>query len=184
MLHLQIFRQFIEERLNMLNTGKGFSDEFEMEAVRFQEKVNNSNSRLRHQYAQISSSVKKEGGAIVKAVKSKANPAMKSAVKSVREGGRGLQHKSKSAYREMRSKMKPSASGSNLEQHHHRGASSPASSSGSSNSPGLRHGRPLPGAAHTSSAPSSPVLKTRAMSVRPSLHFNTGLLFSIKEAFA
>ena len=34
MLQLQIFRQFIEERLQMLNTGKGFTDEFEMEAIR------------------------------------------------------------------------------------------------------------------------------------------------------
>ena len=31
----------------------------------------NNNSKLRTQYAQISSSVKKEGGALVKAVKSK-----------------------------------------------------------------------------------------------------------------
>ena len=71
MLQLQIFRQFIEERLNMLNSGKGFSDEFEMEAVRFQERMN-QNSKLKTGVAQISSSVKKEGGAIVKAVKSKA----------------------------------------------------------------------------------------------------------------
>ena len=41
---------------------------------RFQERVNN-NSKLRTQYAQISSSVKKEGGAIVKAVKSKVSGA-------------------------------------------------------------------------------------------------------------
>ena len=55
----------------MLNSGKGFSDEFEMEAVRFQERMN-QNSKLKTGVAQISSSVKKEGGAIVKAVKSKA----------------------------------------------------------------------------------------------------------------
>ena len=34
MLQLQIFRQFVEERLHMLNTGEGFTDEFEMEAIR------------------------------------------------------------------------------------------------------------------------------------------------------
>ena len=39
---------------------------------------------------------------------------MRSAVKSVREGGKGLQHRGKSAYREIRSKMKNSAS--NLDQ--------------------------------------------------------------------
>ena len=32
LLHLQIFQQFIEERLFQLNSGEGFSDEFEMEA--------------------------------------------------------------------------------------------------------------------------------------------------------
>eukprot|EP00095_Tigriopus_kingsejongensis_P000559 maker-scaffold776_size99073-snap-gene-0.15 protein:Tk00559 transcript:maker-scaffold776_size99073-snap-gene-0.15-mRNA-1 annotation:"denn domain-containing protein 1a" len=135
MLQLQIFRQFIEERLEMLNSGRGFSDEFEDEVIRFQESQNN-NSKFKQQYAQISSSVKKEGGALVKAVRSKANPAVKSAVKSVKHGGRGLSTKSKSAYREMRSKMK--ASGSNLD------------GSGSS---------------HPSSAPSSPVLGQRQLSI-------------------
>ena len=32
MLQLQIFEQFINERLDMLNAGEGFQDEFEMEA--------------------------------------------------------------------------------------------------------------------------------------------------------
>ena len=36
MLQLQIFRQFCEERLAMLNDRRGISDEFEMEVVRFQ----------------------------------------------------------------------------------------------------------------------------------------------------
>ena len=70
MLGLQIFRQFVEERLQMLNDGKGFTDEFENEAVRFQEKVSH-NSKLRTQVNNLGTSVKKEGGAIVKAVKSK-----------------------------------------------------------------------------------------------------------------
>lgn len=38
MLELQIFQQFIEERLEMLNTGLGFSDEFELETSRYHEK--------------------------------------------------------------------------------------------------------------------------------------------------
>lgn len=37
-LELQIFQQFIEERLEMLNTGLGFSDEFELETLRHLEK--------------------------------------------------------------------------------------------------------------------------------------------------
>lgn len=38
MLELQIFQQFIEERLEMLNTGLGFSDEFELDVIRYHEK--------------------------------------------------------------------------------------------------------------------------------------------------
>lgn len=38
MMELQIFQQFIEERLEMLNTGLGFSDEFELETLRHHEK--------------------------------------------------------------------------------------------------------------------------------------------------
>lgn len=38
MLKLQIFQQFIEERLEMLNTGLGFSDEFELETLRHLER--------------------------------------------------------------------------------------------------------------------------------------------------
>lgn len=37
MMELQIFQQFIEERLDMLNTGLGFSDEFELETLRYSE---------------------------------------------------------------------------------------------------------------------------------------------------
>ena len=37
MLQLQIFRQFIDERLELLNAGKGFSDQFELECVSFSE---------------------------------------------------------------------------------------------------------------------------------------------------
>lgn len=38
MSELQIFQQFIEERMEMLNTGLGFSDEFELETWRHIEK--------------------------------------------------------------------------------------------------------------------------------------------------
>lgn len=38
MLELQIFQQFIEERLEMLNTGLGVSDEFEWATLRYHEK--------------------------------------------------------------------------------------------------------------------------------------------------
>ncbi|XP_014100166.1 DENN domain-containing protein 1A isoform X5 [Bactrocera oleae] len=39
MMELQIFQQFIDERLQMLNTGLGYSDEFELETARYAEKM-------------------------------------------------------------------------------------------------------------------------------------------------
>lgn len=45
MLQLQIFRQFCEERLAMLNDRRGISDEFEMEVVRFQVSIHKNNTR-------------------------------------------------------------------------------------------------------------------------------------------
>lgn len=72
MLHLQIFRQFIEERIDTLNRGNSLSDEFEKEVVRYADKVSSTNpgSRIiKNQYEQV----KKEGGALVKAVKNKVN---------------------------------------------------------------------------------------------------------------
>ncbi|XP_017480788.1 PREDICTED: uncharacterized protein LOC108370059 isoform X3 [Rhagoletis zephyria] len=39
MMDLQIFQQFIDERLQMLNTGLGYSDEFELETARYAEKM-------------------------------------------------------------------------------------------------------------------------------------------------
>ena len=45
-LHLQIFEQFITDRLDSLNSGNGFSDEFEQEANLWADKLN-SNSKYR-----------------------------------------------------------------------------------------------------------------------------------------
>jgi len=97
MLQLQLFRQFIDERLELLNSGKGFSDEFELECVAFTEK---SNKKFSVQY----SAVKREGAAIAKAVKS--NPAMKQAVRSVKDGGKMAKIKAKSSYKDVKSKFK------------------------------------------------------------------------------
>jgi hypothetical protein len=88
MLHLQIFQQFIEERLAMLNNGLGFSDEFEMETFRYSVQ---SGSKLKQQYKEWTSTMKKEGSAFFKSVKEK-----------VKDGGKGM----KSAYRGLRSRLK------------------------------------------------------------------------------
>ncbi|KAJ3661093.1 hypothetical protein Zmor_005509 [Zophobas morio] len=91
--------KFIEERLAMLNNGLGFSDEFEMETFRYSVQ---SGSKLKQQYKDWTSTMKKEGSAFFKSVKEKANPAVKSAVKTVKDGGKGM----KSAYRGLRSRLK------------------------------------------------------------------------------
>eukprot|EP00090_Calanus_glacialis_P005714 TRINITY_DN14425_c0_g1_i1.p1 TRINITY_DN14425_c0_g1~~TRINITY_DN14425_c0_g1_i1.p1 ORF type:complete len:818 (-),score=285.09 TRINITY_DN14425_c0_g1_i1:169-2622(-) len=101
MLQLQLFRQFIDERLDMLNSGKGFSDEFELECVVFTEKTNK-----KFKYSAITNNVKREGAALANALKGKANPAMKQAVRSVKDGGKMAKIKAKASYKDVRSKFK------------------------------------------------------------------------------
>ena len=110
MLQLQLFRQFIEERLELLNTGKGFSDEFELECVVFTEK---SNKKFKNQYSALTHNVKKESMAMAKAVKDKANPAMKAmkdggkaAKDSLKDGGKIAKKAAKASYKDVRSKFK------------------------------------------------------------------------------
>ncbi|XP_055592205.1 myb-like protein A isoform X2 [Uranotaenia lowii] len=76
MLQLQIFQQFIEERLDMLNTGQGFSDEFELECSRYAEK----SGRKVKQYKDL----------------------LKNFKDKVKEGGKGV----KTAYKGLRSKFR------------------------------------------------------------------------------
>ncbi|CAH0383421.1 unnamed protein product [Bemisia tabaci] len=99
MLHLQIFQQFIEERLELLNAGLGFSDEFEMEACSYMDKTS---SRLKQQYKEWTFTIKRDSTAFLRSVKNRANPAVKSAVKTVKERGRNV----KTAYRGIRSKLR------------------------------------------------------------------------------
>lgn len=61
--------QFVEERLDMLNAGLGFSDEFEFEAYNYTAKV--SNSAINDQYNNWVSAMKKQGTAFFKTVKNK-----------------------------------------------------------------------------------------------------------------
>lgn len=61
--------QFIEERLERLNGGRQTSDEFELEASVYSEK--GGGGRVKQQYKHFVTSVRKEGGAIVKTMKSK-----------------------------------------------------------------------------------------------------------------
>ncbi|XP_059477766.1 DENN domain-containing protein 1A-like isoform X2 [Neocloeon triangulifer] len=117
MLHLQIFQQFIEERLDMLNAGLGFSDEFELEACNYSEK---SSSKLKQQYKEWASTMKKEGSAFFKTVKNRANPAVKSAVKTVKARGLEVKERSRTAYKGIRSKFRDShVSPHSLHHDHH-----------------------------------------------------------------
>ncbi|XP_064648788.1 uncharacterized protein LOC135500999 [Lineus longissimus] len=99
-LQLQIFVQFINDRLDLLNTGQGFTDEFEMEVNMWADKMGTSSK-----YKEWLSSAKKKGKHLKREGKekwndftSKANPAVKSAVRTVKD-------KSKKAYKDFRSKF-------------------------------------------------------------------------------
>ncbi|XP_024943490.1 DENN domain-containing protein 1A isoform X5 [Cephus cinctus] len=107
MLELQIFQQFIEERLHMLNSGLGFSDEFEMEACNYSDK---SGSKFRQQYREWTYTMKKEGSAFFRSVKDKANPAVKSAVKSVKDKGKDM----RSVYKGIKWKGRSSRNENNM----------------------------------------------------------------------
>ncbi|XP_017044629.1 DENN domain-containing protein 1A isoform X5 [Drosophila ficusphila] len=139
MMDLQIFAQFIDDRLKMLNSGLGFSDEFELETVRYAEK-------------------KKRGRnyTIMKNLKDKTNPAVKSAVKSVKEGSRGM----KTAYKGFKTKLRENGNQFGGT-HFHFGLGSPNHSDRPDGASGgyVRGGKAI-GAAHHS-APSSPVTSKR-----------------------
>ncbi|XP_072766246.1 DENN domain-containing protein 1A isoform X1 [Anoplolepis gracilipes] len=115
MLELQIFQQFIEERLNMLNSGLGFSDEFEMEACSYSAK---SNSKFMQQYREWTYTMRKESSAFFRSVKDKANPAVKYAVKSVKDKGKDM----KTAYKGLKWKGRPNSSETNMRFHQPRSA--------------------------------------------------------------
>ncbi|KAJ8686682.1 hypothetical protein QAD02_022476 [Eretmocerus hayati] len=117
MLELQIFQQFIEERLHMLNSGLGFSDEFEMEACNYSDK---SGNKFMQQYRDWSYTMKKEGSAFIRSVKDKANPAVKSAVKSVKDKGKDM----KTAYKGLKWKGRGSRGDNSMRFHQPRSAPS------------------------------------------------------------
>ncbi|XP_042734632.1 DENN domain-containing protein 1A isoform X3 [Lagopus leucura] len=81
-IQLQLFKQFIDGRLDLLNSGEGFNDAFE-EEINMGEYA--GSDKL---YLQWLSTVRKGSGAILNTVKTKANPAMKTVYKfDVAENG-------------------------------------------------------------------------------------------------
>ncbi|KAL2100082.1 hypothetical protein ACEWY4_004476 [Coilia grayii] len=81
-IQLQLFKQFIDGRLDLLNSGEGFSDVFEDE-INMGEYA--GSDKVYHQWLLT---VKKGGGAIFNTVKTKANPAMKTVYKFAKDHAR------------------------------------------------------------------------------------------------
>ncbi|XP_067280585.1 DENN domain-containing protein 1A isoform X3 [Pseudorasbora parva] len=77
-IQLQFFKQFIDGRLELLNTGEGFSDQFE-------EEINMGEYAGSDKTYQWLFTVKKGSGAILNTVKTKANPAMKTVYKFAKD---------------------------------------------------------------------------------------------------
>ncbi|CAG0918019.1 unnamed protein product [Notodromas monacha] len=104
MLCSQIFQQFVDERVEIMNSGQGFSDEFELEAA-LHAVTSESKSVPSAVLKDWMGSVKKEGGHLLKTVRTKANPAVKTAVQTVKEKSKSVKTKSQSAVRDIRSKL-------------------------------------------------------------------------------
>uniref|UniRef100_A0A7N6BWG1 UDENN domain-containing protein n=1 Tax=Anabas testudineus TaxID=64144 RepID=A0A7N6BWG1_ANATE len=92
-IQLQLFKQFIDGRLDLLNSGEGFNDIFE-EEINMGEYAGSDKT-----YHQWLFTVKKGGGAIFNTVKTKANPAMKTVYKFAKDHA-------KMRIKEVRSRLK------------------------------------------------------------------------------
>ncbi|KAI5623726.1 DENN domain-containing protein 1A isoform X2, partial [Silurus asotus] len=90
---LQLFKQFIDGRLELLNSGEGFNDVFE-EEINMGEYA--GSDKVYHQWLLT---FKKGGGAIFNTVKTKANPAMKTVYKFAKDHA-------KMGIKEVRSRLK------------------------------------------------------------------------------
>ncbi|XP_072310164.1 DENN domain-containing protein 1A isoform X2 [Eucyclogobius newberryi] len=78
-IQLQLLKQFIDGRLDLLNSGEGFNDIFE-EEINMGEYAGSDKT-----YHQWLFTVKKGGGAIINTVRTKANPAMKTVYKFAKD---------------------------------------------------------------------------------------------------
>ncbi|XP_038235140.1 DENN domain-containing protein 1C isoform X2 [Dermochelys coriacea] len=93
-VHLQLFKQFIDERLEKLNAGVGFSDVFEQEITSSGMAAGNLRS-----YQLWVESLKKGGGALIHTMKSKTNPAIRNMYKYAKSQARDR-------LKEMRSRLR------------------------------------------------------------------------------
>ncbi|KAK7143191.1 hypothetical protein R3I93_014381 [Phoxinus phoxinus] len=98
-IQLQFFKQFIDGRLELLNSGEGFSDQFE-------EEINIGEYAGSDKTYQWLFTVKKGSGAILNTVKTKANPAMKTVYKFAKDHA-------KMGIKEVKSRLKQKELGEN-----------------------------------------------------------------------
>lgn len=87
-VHLQLFKQFIESRLEKLNAGEGFSDQFEQEIIAC---CGASSGTLRS-YQLWADSLKKGSDALLHSVKAKTRPAVRNMYRSAKSGLKGMQN--------------------------------------------------------------------------------------------
>uniref|UniRef100_A0A8D0TU72 UDENN domain-containing protein n=1 Tax=Sus scrofa TaxID=9823 RepID=A0A8D0TU72_PIG len=85
-VHLQLFKQFIEGRLEKLNKGEGFSDLFEQEIT-----CSCASSGTLRSYQLWADNLKKGGGALLHSVKAKTQPAVRNMYRSAKSGLKGVQ---------------------------------------------------------------------------------------------
>ncbi|XP_014651517.1 PREDICTED: DENN domain-containing protein 1C [Ceratotherium simum simum] len=85
-VHLQLFKQFIEGRLEKLNTGEVFSDLFEQEIT-----SSEASSGTLRSYQLWADNLKKGGGALLHSVKAKTQPAVRNMYRSAKSGLKGMQ---------------------------------------------------------------------------------------------
>ncbi|XP_052047932.1 DENN domain-containing protein 1C isoform X2 [Apodemus sylvaticus] len=87
-VHLQLFKQFIESRLEKLNAGEGFSDQFEQEIMAC---CGASSGTLRS-YQLWVDSLKKGSDALLHSMKAKTRPAVRNMYRSAKSGLKGVQN--------------------------------------------------------------------------------------------
>lgn len=95
MLELQMFRQFIEGRLEMLNAGQGFNDDFEFEVNLYEERTAR---KVDIQYQEWLNAMKTKSGVLLRSI----NPSLKLVY-------RGIRDKSKQAYKDWKVKLNESS---------------------------------------------------------------------------
>ncbi|KAG9483304.1 hypothetical protein GDO78_009304 [Eleutherodactylus coqui] len=103
-VNLQLFKQFIDSRLEKLNSGRGFSDMFE-------EEITSGNARSQQQWVQAM----KKGGALINTAVIKASPAMKNAYSYAKQGIKEVKSKLKNKTRRSRQLLTTSNHNSGLE---------------------------------------------------------------------